>query len=59
MPPFKVSFLIRVSSPFLNPHKHWYVLVIEMCGMTPAGFCENGTIYRESKRGNLSPPDVT
>jgi len=31
---------IRVSSRSLDPHKQWYVLTIEMCGMRPADFAK-------------------
>ena len=38
MPPFRASSLIRVSSGSLDPHKQWYLLAKEICGMRPGDF---------------------
>ena len=40
MPPFRASSLIRVSSGSLDPHKQWYLLTKEICGMRPADFAK-------------------
>ena len=40
VPPFGVSSFIRVLSGSLNPHKQWYVLTIEMCGIRPDDFAK-------------------
>ena len=40
MPPFRALSLIRVSSGSLDPHKQWYLLTKEICGMRPADFAK-------------------
>lgn len=38
MPSFQTSSLIRGSSGSLDPHKQWYLLTKEICGMKSADF---------------------
>lgn len=40
MPPFRVLSLVRVSSGSLDPHKQWYLLMKEICGMRQADFAK-------------------
>ena len=43
---FNISSLSRVTSPSLDPRKHWYVLKKEICGVRPADFLRNEIFRR-------------
>ena len=45
---FNISSLSRVTSPSLNPRKHWYVLKKEICGVRPADFLRNEIFRRRA-----------
>lgn len=40
MPPLRASSLIKVSSGSLDPHKQWYLLTKEICGMRLTDFAK-------------------
>lgn len=43
---FNISSLSRVTSPSLDPRKHWYVLKKEICGVRLADFLRNEIFRR-------------
>ena len=45
---FNISSLSRVTSPSLNPGKHWYVHKKEICGIRLAYFFKNEIFRRRA-----------